>query len=162
MTIVCAHGNVKDFCDSKDMLICSEYSGELSDYHGGCRVLVTDQQMTKTEYYYHKDLLMRRGIDLISTGHEDTPEMLEYLAYSAERRREKYGGRQPFGYQRKNGVVVENESLISVAREIIALRDRGMTLREIQEASGIRHLDGRKISVSTIQQIIKNREKYGK
>jgi hypothetical protein len=162
MTIVCAHGDVKDFCESKDMLICSEYTGELADYHGGCRVLVTGQQMTKNEYYYYKDLLMRRGVELVSTEHEDTPEMLEYLFYSAERRKEKYGGRQPFGYQRKNGVVIENAELIKVAGKIIEMRDRGATLREIREFPEIRHLDGRKISVSTIQQIIKNREKYGK
>lgn len=162
MTIVCAHGDVKDFCESKNLLICSEYTGELADYKAGCRVLVTDQQMTKNEYYYHKDQLLRRGVDLISTEHEDTAEMLEYLAYSAECRRKKYGGRQPFGYQRRNGVVVENAALIAVARKIIDLRDEGVVLREIQEVPGIRHLDGRKISVSTIQQIIKNREKYGK
>jgi hypothetical protein len=153
---------VKKFCESKEMLICSEYSGELIDYPGGCRVLVTGQHMTKNEYYYYKDQLMRRGVDLISTEHEDTAEMLEYLAYSAERRREKYGGRQPFGYQRRNGVVVENPVLMGVARKIIDLRDSGVTLREIREVPEIRHLDGRKISVSTIQQIIKNREKYGK
>lgn len=162
MTIVCAHGDVKEFCESKDLLICSEYDGELTDYHGGCRVLITDQRMTKTEYYYHKDLLMRRGVNLISTEHEDTPEMLEYLAYSADRRKEKYGGRQPFGFQRRNGVVVENTTLIAVARNVIDMRDTGMTLREIHESPEIRHLDGRKISVSTIQQIVKNREKYGK
>jgi hypothetical protein len=162
MMRVCAHGDVKNFCDSRDMLICSEYSGELGSYHGSCRVLVTGQKMSKNEYYYYKDILLRRGVELVSTEHEDTPEMLEYLAYSADRRKEKYGGRQPFGYQRKNGVVVENPTLIYVARKIIELRDSGMTLREIQEFPEIRHLDGRKISVSTIQQIVKNREKYGK
>lgn len=162
MMIVCAHGDVKEFCESKDMLICSEYSGELTDYHGGCHIIVTDQHMEKSEYYYYKDTLMRRGVDLISTEHEDTAEMLEYLAYLAERRREKYGGRQPFGYQRKNGVVIENPALMEVARKIIEMRDEGVTLREIRETPGICHQDGRKIGVSTIQQIIKNREKYRK
>ncbi len=162
MMIVCAHGNVREFCDKQDMVICDEYNGELSDYNGGCRVLVTDRHMTKNEYYYFKDILMRRGINLISTEHEDTPEVLEYLAYSAMRRKESYGGRQPFGYQRKNGEVVENPAMMAVARKIIELRDSGMTLREIQSSPDIHHPDGRKISVSTIQQIIKNREKYGK
>lgn len=162
MTIVCAHGEVGEFCEKHDLVVCERYDGDIEAYNGSCRTLVTDQSMSQSEYYYIKDKLMRRGIDLISIDHKDTHEMLEFLGYVASRRKEKYGGRQPFGYQKRNGVVVENGAMMYVARRIIELRDSGMTLREIQEFPEIHHADGRKISVSTIQQIIKNRERYGK
>ena len=47
-----------------------------------------------------------------------------------------------------------------MARRIIEMRDAGITLRGIQEDKGVHHPDGRKISVSTIQQIINNRDIY--
>ena len=78
------------------------------------------------------------------------------------RRKEVYGGRQPFGYVRRKGEVVENPAMMAVARQIIEMKDAGHTLRMIQDEEGIRHPDGRKISISTIQQIIKNRERYEK
>lgn len=162
MVVVCAHGDVDAFCESRDLRIGERYDDDLETYNGPCRVIVTDQAMEQSEYYYIKEKLMRRGIDLISVDHKDSQEMLDFMMYVASRRKEKYGGRQPFGYQKKNGVVVENGAMMYVARKIIELRDSGMTLRGIQEFPEIHHADGRKISVSTIQQIIKNRERYGK
>jgi hypothetical protein len=52
--------------------------------------------------------------------------------------------------------------MIAVARRIIALRDAGCTMKEIRDKDGVCHPDGRKLAVSTIQQIIKNRDKYKK
>lgn len=158
--IVCGHGDVTEYCKAHDMAVCETWGGDLENYRGGCRVLVTDQDMSEQEYYYIKNKLMSRGVELISTRHKDNPAMLSYLAYAAERRKEKYGGRQPFGYRKVGTEIREIPEMIDVARKIIMLKDAGATLRQIHEAAGICHPDGRKISVSTIQQIIKNRERY--
>lgn len=158
--MVCAHGNVSEFCEKRDMVICERYNGDLYSYDGGCPVLVTDQDMTESEYYYLKERLLRRGIDLVSVQYTDNPVVMDFMAYAAKRRKENYGGRQIFGYYRKNGEVIENPEMIAVVHKILELRDAGYTLRQIQTDEDVHHPDGRKISISTIQQIIKNREKY--
>lgn len=158
--IVCGHGDVIEFCKEHDMVVCETWNGDLEGYRGSCRVLVTDQNMSEQEYYYIKNKFMSRGIELISTRHKDNPAMLSYLAYAAERRKEKYGGRQPFGFRKVGSEIQEIPEMIDVARKIIMLKDAGVTLRQIHETPGICHPDGRKISVSTIQLIIRNRERY--
>lgn len=158
--IVCGHGDVMEYCVAHDMVVCEIWTGDLEGYRGSCRVLVTDQDMSEQEYYYIKNKFMSRGVELISTRHKDNPAMLSYLAYAAERRKVKYGGRQPFGFRKVGTEILEISEMIAVARKIIALKDAGATLRQIHETPGICHPDGRKISVSTIQQIIKNRERY--
>ena len=158
--IVCGHGNVADFCKERDMVICSWYSGDLDKYCGGCRVVVTDQDMSEREYYYIKSKLMRRGVELISTRYKDCPALLEYLAYEVEQRKKVHGVRQPFGFYRKHGEVVKSPELIAVARRVIELRDAGYVLRQIAEDDRVRHADGRRLSLSTIQTIIRNRGLY--
>lgn len=164
--IVCSHGNVSGFCREHGMISVAKYVGALEEYDGKPRILVTDQDMSENEYYYLKGLLLARGVDLISTRYKDDAKILGVLAYNAQRQQEqyriRYGGRQPFGYQKRDGEVVENPEMMAVARRIIELRDHGMTLRSIQDDPDIHHPDGRKISVSTIQQIVKNRDKYEK
>jgi intein-encoded DNA endonuclease-like protein len=49
-----------------------------------------------------------------------------------------------------------------VVRRILELRDSGCAYREIREDAGVHHRDGRKLSISTIQIIVKNREEYEK
>lgn len=158
--IVCANGDVAGFCEQRDMVICEQYEGNLEDYRGNCAVLVTDHEMTQNEYYYIKSKLLGRGVELVSTRYTDDAVMTGFLAYMAERRRKTYGGRQMFGFYRKNGEVLPREESLVVVRRIFELKDRGYTLRSIREDSGVHHPDGRKLSISTIQQIIKNREKY--
>lgn len=158
--IVCGHGDVLDFCKDRDMVVCETWDGDIGDYKGHCRVLVTDQDMSEQEYYFQKGKLLGRGIELISTRYKDDKLMTEFLAYQAERRKEKYGGRQPFGYRRVGDEIREIPEMIEVARKIVEMKDGGKTLREIHECADIHHPDGRRISVSTIQQIIKNKEKY--
>lgn len=158
--IVCGHGDVFDFCKDRDMVVCEVWDGDLENYKGNCRVLVTDQDMSEQEYYFQKGKLLGRGIELIHTRYKDDKLMTEFLAYQAERRKEKYGGRQPFGYRKIGDEIQEIPEMIAVARKIIEMKDAGATLREIHECEGVCHMDGRKISVSTIQQIIKNRGKY--
>lgn len=163
--IVCGHGEVTEFCREHDMTVAAQYVGEIADYTGDIKTIVTGQEMSVQEFLYLRMVMLGRGYDVRSIQHTDIDkkmgEFLEYVGIQEmNRRKEKYGGRQPFGYYRRNGVVVENPAMMYVARKIIELRDAGMTMREIQDNPEIHHPDGRKISVSTIQQIIKNRGKY--
>ena len=158
--IVCGHGDVADFCKERDMLVVEQYEGDLEKYSGSYRILVTNQKMSESEYYYLKRKLLRRGVELISTRFKDCPALLEFLAYEAERLKEVHGVRQPFGFIRKNGEVMANPEMIAVARRVIELRDAGLVLRQIQEDSGVCRPDGRDLSLSTIQTIIKNRGLY--
>lgn len=164
--IVCSHGNVSRYCREHGMISVETYVGALEEYDGKPRVLVTDQDMSETEYYYLKGMLLTRGVDLIHTQYRDDEKILEVLAYNAQRQREqhliRYGGRQPFGFRKQNGVVVEIPEMMAVARRIIEMKDAGFSLRLIRNDKNVHHPDGRKISVSTIQQIINNREKYEK
>ena len=165
--LVCAHGNVVEYCEEHGMRIAENWHGELTDYSGDCRVIVTSREMGLQEFLYLRMAMFSRGYDLRSVHHPNVDEKVnEFLEYAGmqerSRRREVYGGRQPFGWQRRNGEVIENPAMLAVARKIIELRDAGKTLREIQSVPEIHHPDGRRISVSTIQQIIKNRERYEK
>lgn len=158
--MVCGHGDVAEFCARMDMVVCEQYTGDIADYRGNCSVLVTAQDMPETEYYMLKGKLMGRGIELISSRWIDDPRMVALLRCQVQSRKEKYGGRQKFGFRRRGGQIEEIPESITVARKILELRDAGITLRGIQEYEGVTHPDGRKISISTIQQIIENREIY--
>lgn len=164
--IVCSHGNVSEFCREHGMISAAVYVGALEEYDGKPRILVTDRDMSENEYYYLKGLLLARGVDLISTRYKDDEKVLGVVMYTAqreqERRKQTYGGRQPFGWVRRDGMVQENPAMMAVARRIIELKDAGYTLRAIRDEDGICHPDGRKISTSTIHMIVENREKYEK
>ena len=158
--IVCANGNVAEYCAEHGMVICDTWDGELESYDGPCKVLVTDREMPEGSYYYLKNKLLIRGIELVSVLHTDDPEVVQQLIDDAEDRKTKYGARQPFGYKKVAGVVVEDPEAMIVVRRILELRDRGLSYRQIRESDGVRHSDGRLISVSTIRQICLNREEY--
>lgn len=159
--VVCAHGSVVEFCENHEMKILESYSGNLEDYKGNCPVVVTDAVMTRAEYDSLKCTLFSRGVELVSTEWTDD-ELIVRLLHNQIEQRGKRGGRQMFGFYKRKGVIVENPGQMAVARRIIELRDAGTTLREIREHKDVHHLDGTEISLSTIQQIIRNREKYGK
>lgn len=159
---VCAHGDVSEYCNDHEMFICETWDGDIEDYRGVFRVLVTDREMSESEYYFLKGKMLGRGMELVSTRYTDNKVMAGYLTYQADRKKESHSVRQPFGFKLRNGVVTEIPEMVDVARKIIMLRDSGITLRQIRETPGICHPDGRKISVSTIQQIIDNRERYDK
>lgn len=159
--VVCAHGDVAGFCEAHELLILELCAGDLNNYRGSCSVIVTDQAMTRQEYDSLKCTLFGRGVELVSTEWTDDEVILRLLRNQIEQRG-KRGGRQMFGFMKKNGQITEIPRLMCVARRIIELRDSGMTLKEIQNFPEIHHLDYKKISVSTIQQIIKNRERYEK
>lgn len=145
--MVCAHGNVTEFCKDRDMVICDTWDGDIRDYRGPCRVLVTGDDMTEQEYYFAKGELLAKGIELISTRHKDDKLLSEYLVYANDRRKHRRGGRQPF-------------SDTEVIQRILELRGMGLTLRAIREDEGVRYRDGRKLSVSTIKKIV-DRESRG-
>ena len=158
---VAAHGNVDAYCEAHDMVIVERYTGDVTEYNGGYHVLVTDNCEDQNDYYYAKYKLMLRKIELISThwGDAGVEDFVRYLSEREfERRKDKYTGRLAFGFRKVNGVVVEDEVSIGIARRIIALRDSGKKYREIADA--VTYPDGRRMSVSTIQVILKNRSKY--
>lgn len=150
--IVCAHGDVDGFCKNHDMVIGCRYDGDIEEYEGAIRIVVTDADMTVCEYHHLKRKLLSRGVELISTYHKDWNGLSEYLAYSAGRDyddRRRKGGRKRF-------------SDMVVVKRIFELRDAGWTYKQISEDAGVHHTDGRKLSVSTIQVIVRNRKKYEK
>ena len=157
---VCGHGNVAEFCRERDMLVCETWDGNIEDYRGSCGVLVSDQNMSINEYYFLKSRLMARGIELISTHHKDDESMVGFLAYQNERDKRKYATRLPLGRRWENGVVVEDAEGMTVVNRIFEMRDAGKTYREVWEA--VRRPDGSKLSLSTIHNIVKNRNFYEK
>jgi hypothetical protein len=143
------------------MKVLETYEGDISDYRGSCPVLVTDLCMSREAYDALKCELFSRGVDLVSTHWLDDDVVVRLIRGDLERRR-KRGGRQIFGYTKRNGVVVEIPEKMAVARRVIEMRDAGYTLREIREDEEVYHTDGKKLATSTIQQIIRNRGKYEK
>lgn len=158
--VVCAHGNVSEFCKNHEMEILEVFTGDLKDYKGKCAVVVTDQKMTREEYESLKCVLFGHGFELVSVEWTDDAIILALLRQTIERRK-KRGGRQLFGFYKKNGVIAEIPEVVAVARKVIELRDKGWTMRDIKEHADIRHPDGGELGISTIESIIKNREKYG-
>lgn len=160
--IVCAHGEVSEYCKNHGLVICGEHIGDIEDYRGKLPVLVTDVDIPEMEFFALKERMLRRGVELVSTRYSDTA-MAEYIAYQAtENRREKSGGRAMFGYRWENGELAVVERDMTVVRRIFELRDAGWSYKRIAEDDAVSYADGRKLSVSTIQVIIRNREKYGK
>jgi hypothetical protein len=151
--VVCTHGDVADFCRKYNMKVLETYEGDLSDYRGSCPVLVTNERMNRETYDSLKCDLFSRGVDLVSTHWLDDDVILRLIRRQLDQRG-KRGGRQMFGFYKKNGVIAEIPEKMAIARRIIALRDSGKTLREIKERVDL--------SMSTIQVILKNREVYEK
>lgn len=150
--IVCAHGEVSEYCKNYGMVICSEYVGNIENYDGSCPVVVTDADMSENEYYALKLKMLRRGVEVVSTRYSDEA-MAGFVAYLAQTERDgKKGGRPRFGER--------SEFERAVVERIFELRDAGWTLRKIAEDERVSYLDGTKMSISTIQTILKNREKY--
>ena len=157
--VVCAHGNVSDFCEKHGIKIFEKYTGDLKDYSGSCAVVVTDQKMTREQYESLKCTMFGRGVELVSVDWTDDAIILALLRQTLENRRHK-GGRQMFGFTKKNGVVVEIPAKIAVAKRIIALRDAGLSYQKISEDPAVRHCGGKKLARSTIHTIVENREIY--
>ena len=137
--IVCAHGNVFEYCRSRGLIIVDGWDGDFREYGGKCPILVTDADITEQEYYLEKAKLLARGIELVSTRHEDNPQLATYIAITTER-----------GSVKKRKTPLENE----VVNRIRALRAEGMTIRAIQAAEGICYPDGRRLSISFIHKIL--------
>ena len=160
--IVCAHGEVSEYCKNYGLVICGEHIGDIEDYRGKLPVLVTDVDIPEMEFFALKERMLRRGVELVSTRYSDTA-MAEYIAYQATgKRREKSGGRAMFGYRWANGERTVIERDMAVVRRIFELRDAGWTYKRIADDDAVCYADGRKLSISTVQVIIGNREKYGK
>lgn len=149
--IVCAHGEVSEYCKSHGMTICAEHIGAIEEYEGVCRVLVTDQEMGENEFYALKLAMLRRGVELISVHYRDS-SMDEFVSFMAHQKKPMHPGRRKFGDK--------SPEEMAVVRRIFALRDGGYTLKEISEDAQVHHMDGRRMTVSSIQGILRNRDKY--
>lgn len=161
--IVCAHGDVADYCKEHDMLIVETHVGNLIDYNGVSRVLVTDQDIPEVEYCFLKGKLMARGVELVSTRHKDRQSLSEYMTYVTNQKSgKKSGGRYKFGFQNIDGEVKLMDSCRPILKRIFELRESGYTYRRIIEDERVHYPDGRKLNISTIQIILQNREIYEK
>jgi len=152
---VVAHGKVDDYCAEHRLRIVERYTGKLEDYEGRRGIVVTDNCSDQNDYYYLRDMFRSRGVELVSTHwfNEDIECFLEYKRFRDTERRVKKGGRQLFGTQ--------SDRDMAVVRRIIEMRDLGYTLRRIADAPDVCYADGRRMAVSTIQVILKNRGRYG-
>ncbi len=164
--IVAAHrdinGVVHRYCVNHHLEIGEHYNGDLLEYSGRCRIVVTGEHMEKYKFYSLKMLMLRNHVELISVEWDSTEldEFVEWLNVHGKST-SKRSGRLPFGFTRKNGEEAEIPEGIEIARRIITLRDAGKKYREIVADPGVHHLDGRKMSQSTVQVILRNRERYG-
>ena len=150
--IVCAHGEVSEYCENRDMIIVEQYTGDIENYGGVCRVLVTDQEMSASEYYYLKGKMLAQGVELVSTRYVDSENLAQGAVRDASERNPSKGGRKRFG--------TGSSRDMAVVRRIFELKDAGYTLKRISEDEMVRYADGREMPVSTIQVILNNREKY--
>lgn len=157
--IVCAHGDVSKYCETHDMIIGDTYIGKIEDYNGACPVLVTDEELGENRFYELVLLLFRRGVNLVSTRYGDE-KVSSFVSYMALQKKLKHGGRMKFGFHRVGGNVVLTEEGRAVVARIFELRDAGYTLKRITEDENVHYPDGRELSVSTVQQILKNRRNY--
>ena len=146
--MVCAHGNVTEYCREHGMLICEKYNGDLREYRGVCRVLVTDSDISEQEYYFLKGELLAKGVELLSTRWKDDEGLLEFIVYANQRRKERSGG----GRKKFDDPVV--------SKRILELRAAGKSLRAIREDEGVRR-NGERLSLSTISKIIESEKKNG-
>lgn len=160
--LVAAHGDVAEYCAKHGMEIGEVYTGSVEDYNGKCLILVTDNCTDENEYYYLKYKLRKRKVELVSTHwyNGDVSSFVQYLSRREDRKKSKNSGRVPFGFRRVCGKLVEDPESIVIARRIIALRDAGYTYRRIVDADGVGYPDGRKMGISTVQVILRNRSKY--
>ncbi len=154
---VVIHGEAREYCDSLGLVVVGEYDGSLEEYKGLCPIVVTGEDMEENEYYYLKYLLLRRKVELISVRWNNE-HLNSFVVYLNEREhdRGRHTGRLPYGFMRRNGVVVENPEKILVALEILRLRDEGKTYRDIKKRLP-REMD---MSISTIATICEHRERY--
>ena len=161
--IVCAHGNVDSYCNSRNMIPVSRYEGNIEDYSGVVRVLVTDSEMSEREYYLLKSTMLGKGVELVSTLYEDSEFISKFIVESLEaKHHKKSGGRCKFGFQKIDGELKLTENGRAVVNRIFEMRDRGCTYNVIRNDDKVRHPDGGMLAVSTIQIILENRKVYEK
>ena len=158
--LICGQGDVCSYCNSHGMIIAEEYTGEIRKYNGLFRILVTDKKMFESEYLVLKGEMLQRGYELVSTIYEDTPLIAEYVTRVASTKVESNKGRCKFGFHRVDGEIVPHEGKMAVVRRILEMKDAGYTFREIRKDDMVRHVNGKMLSISTIQLIIKNRKEY--
>lgn len=159
--VVYAHGNVEGFCNTHEMIIVGTHDGDIEDYKEFCPILVTDKEMSEPEYYYLRGRMLARGVELVSTRYMDSKSMVEQMLFNMKMRKGNRGFCR-FGFKREGDKIVRHEQNFAVVERILELRDKGYVLREIHEDELVRKPDGSKLSISTIQIIIRDRKIYEK
>lgn len=168
---VAAQGDVSRFCAENGLVVVEEYSGNILEYDGRSEILVVSGEWTIFEFYYCQYRLLKRGKLLVSAdGYGDFGTVIEqFVKYLVARdldlqRKNRKGGRQPYGFRWIDGARVEIPSEMAIARMIIQMREvEHKSYREIEHevyAEGYRNQKGHKLTVSTIQVILKNRDLY--
>lgn len=160
--IVCSHGNVGDYCKEYDMIATETHTGEILDYDGICRVIVTDQEMTENEYYSLKGLMLSKGYELVSVHHTDKRCLVNLIihmtAKDLEARKKKFAGRYMFGTNADGWI----PGMRDVVMKIFDLKEVGFSLRQIKACPDVHHPDGRSVSISTIRNVLEKKEEYMK
>ncbi len=168
---VAGSGQVDEYCSSQGYVVAQRYNGPPLEYDGAHSILVTDADMGLFEFYYTMWRLLFRGVTLVGTkDFGEAGKVLEkfvrYLVAQEllRRRRERKGGRQPYGFHWRDGQVLQVESEMEMVREVFRLRDQEhKSYREIAELlteRGYRTRGSREITISTVQGILRNRERY--
>lgn len=150
--LVCAYGEVSEYCEKHDMVIMKRFTGNLLNYSGEYPVVVTDR-LNYQEYLYYKGKMSERGVELVSVHHSDVGEF-----YATPVKKRRAPGRDKFGF--KDGVLTD-EGRVVVAR-IFELLDKGCSVETIRLDEKVHHPDGERIGRSTLYNIVDNREKYEK
>ena len=157
MNDIIEHGDVSSFCKAHGLEVTGSYTGSLSEYVGERgTVLVSDADCGLFEFYRQKYRLIQMGVTLISARERGAAalildEFVTYLTLGAQGKG-RVGGRQPFGFR---WVVDHRESIpedVERARRVIALRESGLSLRQIEQETGL--------NVSTVQSVLRNKELY--
>lgn len=152
--IVAAHGNVDKFCEERGMTIGEHYVGAVEEYDGDYLVIVTSEILDKKEYYYLKYKMLRRKKELVSIHHDDK-EFSGFIVYLNARETEVQKMskvRLSYGFYREGGEIRISDEHLEIARQVIELRDSGLSYAKIQQETSL--------SVGVIRGIIENRNKY--
>ena len=157
---VVVHGDCDAYCMDRGWTIVRRYRWPLSQYDWPEPVIVTGAQMGKESYYRAKFKLMKRGYTLLSSLYDDDG----FAEYQYQQRKSKphikSGGRICFGFTRTEAGEVVDPETMAVVQRIYKLRSEGKKYREIRDDEKVCYPDGRTISISSIQVILTNKERY--
>lgn len=157
---VVVHESSDAYCEQRGWTVVGHYNYRLEEYDWRCPVIVTGAKIGERRYYHEKFKLMKRGYTLLSSLYSDDG----FADYQYEQKkgkpRVKRGGRLCFGFIRENGQEAADPVTMPVVQRIHELRNAGVKYKDIQADEKVCYPDGRSMSISTIQVILNNKERY--